>query len=216
MYANSIPYAIDHSMTLHLSEISLSRRRNAFTLDLLKIFNLLFVVVNLLNVFSRVEQGYRTAHRSLLAQTQLVFKVRVQSDAKLALLIVPGNYKTASYEFEIGVNGNTKSILRIKSATGDLVTEVDTPSILSESELRPFWISWHNATIRFGTGESVGQGQLLSQTDPQPAYRRHVHSVAVASGAVVNGEWEFKGTLDDGENFGGTLNDSVSLDRILF
>lgn len=152
-------------------------------------------------MYSRVDQGYRTVHRSLLDQTQFVFKVRVESDAKLALLIVPGNYKTSSYEFEIGINSNTKSRLIIKSEIGDMVTEVETPSILSANELRPFWISWHNATIRFGTGESVGQGQLLSQTDPQPAYRRHVHSVAVATGAAANGEWEFKGTLDDGENF---------------
>lgn len=158
----------------------------------------LCIEVTLLKAYTLAAQGYRTVHRSLIDQTQLVFKVRAQKDAKVALLIVHGNIRTASYEVEIGAQGNSKCLLKVKTSVGDIVSEVNTPSVLNEMELRAFWISWHNGTVRFGSGDSVDQNQLLSVVDPQPAYRRHIHSAAVATGDGPNGEWEFKGTLDDG------------------
>ena len=98
--------------------------------------------------------------------------------------------KAPSYEIEIGAQFNSKILLHSKAAGGDsIVSQVDSPSVLGSTEFRPFWISWNNGTVRFGKGDVVGLNQLISYVDPQSAFRRHVHSIAVASGSGV-AEWE--------------------------
>ena len=108
------------------------------------------------------------------------------------MLSVPSNLNAPSYEITIGAQGNMMSVLKSKSPMGDLITQADTPGILDPSVFRSFWISWINGTVNFGSGDVVGQSRLLSFIDPQPTYRKHVHSIAVASGASSLGEWEFE------------------------
>jgi len=110
----------------------------------------------------------------------------------LALLSVPSNLNAPSYEVTIGTQGNMLTVLKSKSPMGDLIIQADTPGILDPSVFRSFWISWINGTVNFGSGDTVGQSRLLSFIDPQPTYRKHVHSIAVASGAGSIGEWEFQ------------------------
>jgi hypothetical protein len=136
-------------------------------------------------------RDYFTLHRSLLDTQQTTFKVKSASDAKVALLSVPSNFKAPSYELIIGADQNTVTILRCKSISGDVVFEIDTPDILNSNELRPFWVSWVNGTIEFGKGDIFGMNRLLKFSDPDPTYRKHVHSLAVASALDAVGEWEF-------------------------
>jgi hypothetical protein len=142
-------------------------------------------------VYTSSDQSYRTLHRSLLdSQQQTVFKVKASSDAKISLLRVPSNFLAPSYEIIVGAEFNTKTILHSKAAGGDQIAfQVNTPDILSSAELRSFWVSWMNGTVRFGKGDTPGQNELLNYVDPQPAFRRHVHSIAVASGLGI-AEWE--------------------------
>lgn len=147
-------------------------------------------------VYTSSDQSYRTLHRSLLDTEHTVFKVKAASDAKISLLRVPSNFHAPSYEIIVGAEFNTRTILHSKSAGGDqIVFQVNTPDILSSTELRSFWVSWTNGTVRFGRGDTPGQSELLSYVDPQPAFRRHVHSLAVASGLGI-AEWEL------GQEFG--------------
>ena len=152
--------------------------------------------------YSIPPQKYRTIHRSLLATQETVFRVKASSDAMISLLSVPSNLKAPSYEVVIGAANNMKTVLHIRSGTDDLPFEVDTPDILDPEELRPFWASWINGTIQFGKGSVVGQNRLISFPDPKPALRKHVHSIAVASGGEglsklpLAGEWEFGDPFD--------------------
>jgi len=136
-------------------------------------------------------RGFSTLHRSLLDTLQTVFRVRSASDAKVALLSIPGNFKAPSYELVIGAAQNTMTVLRCRSVTGDVVFDIDTPDILNVDELRSFWIGWTNGTITFGKGEAVGINRLLRFQDPNPTYRKYIHSLAVASEGESTAEWEF-------------------------
>lgn len=122
--------------------------------------------------------------------------MKAASDAKISLLRVPSNFMAPSYEIVVGAESNSKTILHTKAAGGDLIAfQVNTPDILSSTELRQFWVKWSNGTIRFGKGGVVGLNELMNYVDPQPAFRRHVHSIAVASGLGA-AEWEL------GQEFG--------------
>ena len=160
------------------------------------VFLLTFVAANSVRMYTNLVRGYTTLHRSLLDTQQTVFKVRSRSDAKVALLSVPSNSKAASYEIIIGAQENTVTILRCRSPSGDISFEVDTPSILSADELRHFWVQWINGTIEFGKGDTVGLARQLKFTDPDPTYRKYIHSLAVASMSEEMAEWEFGTSFD--------------------
>ena len=66
---------------------------------------------------------------------------------------------------------------------------VDTVDILSESELRPFWLRWRDRHLRFGKGEEVGQNEVTSYNNMDLAA---ITSVSVSSGGSYTGEWLFK------------------------
>lgn len=126
------------------------------------------------------------------------FRVRAANSARILLLSTPGNMQAPSYQIDIGMQDNTKTIVRFKLASGETTVEQDTKDILSITELRPFWISWTNGTLKFGSGSIVDASTIISVTDPQPAYRRDVHSMAVSSESATIAEWEFGDTYDAG------------------
>ena len=65
----------------------------------------------------------------------------------------------------------------------------DTPGILSDGELRPFWLRWRDRHIRFGEGEEVGQNEVTSYNNLDLAA---ITGVSVSSGGASTGEWLFK------------------------
>ena len=65
----------------------------------------------------------------------------------------------------------------------------DTNGILSETELRPFWLRWRDRHLRFGEGEEVGQNEVTSYNNMDLAA---ITSVSVSSGSSYTGEWLFK------------------------
>ena len=156
----------------------------------------MLLVVKSARVYTSSNQLYRTLHRSLLDAQGTVFKVKAAHDAMISLLSVPSNFNAPSYEIVIGANGNTMTVLHLKSELNDVIFQVYTPNILNADELRSFWVSWLDGMVHFGTGEVVGQNALLNYTDPQPLYRKYVHSIAVASGTDVLAEWEIGELFD--------------------
>lgn len=181
-------------------------------------FHLLFTASSA-RVYTSPERGYVTLHRSLLDTQQTVFKVRSTSDARIALLSIPSNFKAPSYEITVGAKQNTITTLRCRSQSGDVVFSVDSPDILSNQELRTFWVRWINGTIEFGRGDVVGSTRVLTYEDPDPTYRKHVHSIAVSSLASGTTEWELGSPFDTSKDRTGIFfelfhyvaNDSVLL-----
>jgi len=155
-------------------------------------------IVRSVKTYTKSSQQFRTVHRSLLDTNNITFRVRALSDARLLLLSTPGNVQAPSYEIEIGAEDNTKTLLRVRSVVGDITIEQVTKDILNVAELRPFWISWMNGTIKFGTGSVVGLSQVIFVTDPQPTFRKDVHSIAVSSSSLMRAEWEFGDDYDSG------------------
>ena len=155
-------------------------------------------LVRSVKTFTKPSQQFRTVHRSLLDTNNVTFRVRAQSDARILLLSTPGNIRAPSYEIDIGAEDNTKTVLRVRSVIGEITVEQGTADILSATELRPFWISWMNGTVKFGRGSMAGTSQVISITDPQPTFRKDVHSIAVSSTTVTLAEWEFGDDYDSG------------------
>jgi Farnesoic acid 0-methyl transferase len=147
-------------------------------------------------VYTTPDRGYVTLHRSLLDNQQTLFKVRATSDARIALLSVPSNFRAPSYEITVGARQNTVTTLRCRSPSGDIVFNVDSPDILSARELRTFWIRWMNGTFEFGKGEVIGVTRVLMYEDPDPTYSKHVLSLAVSSLVNETTEWEFGNPFD--------------------
>jgi hypothetical protein len=164
-----------------------------------EVYNSFCFLVRSLRGYTRFDQQYRTIHRSLLDTQNTTFRVKADSDAKFRLLSAPGNVRAPSYEVEIGSAGNTKTALHIRSVGGEIVVEHDTPGILSANEWRPFWVSWTSGTVKFGKGDIVGENIVINVQDPQPHYRNHIQSIAVATGSNTRAEWEFGEAYDTGE-----------------
>jgi hypothetical protein len=177
-------------------------------------FCFLFFSVRSVKAYSQINQQFRTVHRSLLDMLNVTFRVRAAHGASVLLLSTPGNIQAPSYQVDIGAQDNTKTIIRVKSATGETTVEQDTKDILSIIELRPFWISWTNGTLKFGTGSIVDASTVISVADPQPAYRRDVHSLAVSSESATIAEWEFGDIYDAGTPT--FSNSHIGVDGLLF
>jgi len=75
--------------------------------------------------------------------------------------VLPGS----SLELLIGANGNTQTILRTVGSTTNLAV-TDTLNIMSCTEPRFFWISWHNQTLRLGLGYVYSISILIDYTLP--------------------------------------------------
>jgi len=71
-------------------------------------------------------------------------------------------------------------------------------SPLSDTESRPFWITWYwnttysgetyGLTIRTGTGSVVLENEFMSWNDPQP---HDINYIGIATGFGSNGTWTF-------------------------
>ena len=142
----------------------------------------------------------QTLQLSVLDSSEKLFKVKSDRDAKLTLLSVPSNLRAPLYEITIGAQSNTKCVLKLRMGLNDVYIDFDTPDVLSATELRPFWLSWSNGTLRFGRGDVFYQNSLFIYNDPQPAYRKHIHAIELGSGTGSVAEWEVSG-----QNIGGNI-----------
>ena len=88
------------------------------------------------------------------------------------------------YEIVIGGWGNTQSVIR-RSKQGNTKIEASTPSILSPTEFRGFWITYNNGVIKVG---KEGQAAFMEWTDPTPL---PVNNIGYSTGWGSNGQFEF-------------------------
>lgn len=154
-----------------------------------------FFAVRSVKTFTTSKQQFNTVHRSLLDVSNITFRLRAAENAKVLLLSTVDNTRAPSYEVVIGMDGNTKTVLRVQSVIGEIVAEQETINILSSGELRPFWIRWTNGMLNFGTGSIVGSNTVISIVDPQ---KQDIHSLAVSSDSGSTAEWEFGDIYDTG------------------
>jgi len=67
------------------------------------------------------------------------------------------------------VNGCVKLLLLFRKVQlGENVFDNNTNNVLSDTELRWFWISWLHGVIKYGRGSQVGQELLGFYIDPSP------------------------------------------------
>ena len=117
---------------------------------------------------------------------QVVFRVMACSDAQVALSQLPGIFTHYTYELLVGVESNSKTIL--KSAIGGAtLTEVDSPQILDCQSERAFWISWKFGELSFGKGSVPEQGRMLYYQNSADWHDINALSFLTPAGTV--GRW---------------------------
>ena len=132
------------------------------------------------------DYAYQFLPTCLSGTTWITFQVQAQAEAHVLLSSHPSEQSGASvYETVLGGWGNTQSVIR-KAKQGMPSESASTPGVLSEEELRWFWVSWGGGRISAGVGSSVGQGELLAYADPSPS---PVNYVAFATGWGSMGQW---------------------------
>ena len=65
---------------------------------------------------------------------------------------------------------------------------VSKSGVLSETEMRPFWVSWSNRTISVGEGTTVGEREFLSWSN---STLYPITFVAISTGWEATGLWQF-------------------------
>ncbi len=76
-----------------------------------------------------------------------------------------GDNSGQNYEIVFGGWGNSKSVIRECTTCSNLEFHVE-HNIISDTEFRPFWLSWDSGVISAGKGVVVGDQQFLSWTAP--------------------------------------------------
>lgn len=91
-------------------------------------------------------------------------------------------------EVAIGTSYNSKTVARMMGS-GSSLAEASTPSILVCNEMREFWLSWYNGTLR------VGRGSIFYHHDILPHYRLpdgyKVNALALTT-LGSDGLWKFR------------------------
>ena len=67
-----------------------------------------------------------------------------------------------------------------------LQAQADTPSVLSASEMRSFWISWKDQTIRVGGGDVPFMYEKLNWYDPN---FHSINSIGIMTCFGSSGKW---------------------------
>ncbi|XP_046662124.1 uncharacterized protein LOC124355168 isoform X2 [Homalodisca vitripennis] len=118
----------------------------------------------------------------------LRFKVRAANDAHV-MLSATANPEGSDPVLEVFIGGwsNQKSAIRRDRATPDKAN-VETPDILSNDELRGFWINYLGGAIAVGKESEVEP--FLTWTDPSPI---NVAFFGVSTGYGASGEWVIDG-----------------------
>ena len=144
-----------------------------------------------MKVFTKNDISYKSLHRSVVGTDFISFRVKSDSDARIALSNIHGNLEPLAYEVHIGAAKNSKTVL-LWGINGEELTIHETSGILDPYQLKAFWISWRGGLIEVGEGTEPSSDTLISWQDPNPV---EINSVAVATGleSQQGGEWEFDG-----------------------
>ena len=147
------------------------------------------------------ELGFQTPDRhtydrfwmSYTTNTYVHLHVMACSSALVALSTSIYTTNENTYEIEIGASGNMKTVLR-DAVQGSEVTEVETPSVLSCSEWRVFWVRWSvtdsECVVQFGSGPDVDQNTILEYAfSEDKAYVIGAVSVASHPGNGAHSLW---------------------------
>lgn len=117
-----------------------------------------------------------------------VFSVKTCRNAQIALPRIPGNTETFTYIINIeSEEGHTTLTYLDSDGTEAKIAESSTPDLLHCDSMREFWIKWENSKLEFGRGAINGE-RLISMAD---MLNFDISSVAVSTGDVTDGEWEF-------------------------
>ncbi|XP_047114703.1 neuronal acetylcholine receptor subunit alpha-10-like isoform X1 [Schistocerca piceifrons] len=112
------------------------------------------------------------------------FSVRASSDAHILLSPTSSlTFTTPVYEIVLGAGQNSFSVIRGKQRRRTM-NHTRTPSILSATEERGFWIRLTNSLIEIGKGG--GDERILYAADPLPL---HVQYVCFSTWYQVTGKW---------------------------
>lgn len=131
--------------------------------------------------------GYRYSqfyhlHSSPDGTMELRFRVMAKSDAHIVLTTSP-LVLNPLYEIVIGASGNNYTDLR-RTMTGRSVSAVKTPSLLSDSEFRGFWVLVRQGEIEIGReGETL---PYFHWKDPDPL---PVHYYSLSSWTSTVAKW---------------------------
>ncbi|KAI9556764.1 hypothetical protein GHT06_016555 [Daphnia sinensis] len=131
--------------------------------------------------------GYRYSqfhhlHSSPDGIMELRFRVMARSDAHIVLTTSP-LVLNPLYEIVIGASGNNYTDLR-RTMTGRSVSAVKTPSLLSDSEFRGFWVLVRRGEIEIGReGETL---PYFHWKDPDPL---PVHYYSLSSWTSTVAKW---------------------------
>ena len=142
--------------------------------------------------------GDTTTYDTILPQPlgddkSVVFTVTAGNDAHLGFF--SDTQSTGEvYEIVLSGWGNTMSTIRPCNQCSNSYQGADasggrrpTPGLLSATEARTFWASAVDGLVIVGTGDSVGDDELMRWQDPD----HHVASyVGVMTGWGATGEWE--------------------------
>lgn len=117
----------------------------------------------------------------------IVFKVRAARDAHIGLGAILGNTNVRMYKVKFGNYDNTKCTI-LTTPYGLEVAKTDCVDIMSATEMRAFWISWFNDTVKMGEGDRIDERTILSwdATDPHP-----VVALSFSTGWGADGDWHF-------------------------
>ena len=135
----------------------------------------------MLDVDTHSRYAYNTSWVDVVGKSSMVFQVKACSDVHLALARIPGEAQVQAYEVVIGGWENSKSVIRSFPQQMPPASEKDTPGILKCGEFVWFWVSWLDGKIRLGTGQEVGEAEVMSWTHDTGEVRS-VHSVGLSTG----------------------------------
>lgn len=99
------------------------------------------------------------------------------------------------YNIHIGGNWNKYSAIRVRKQNVDPVTpKIADGNYLNCSKLMPFWASWFNGFIKFGTGLVINSNIVAEWQDMKPF---DINRIAISTGNGASGEWliPIEGTL---------------------
>lgn len=116
-----------------------------------------------------------------------MFSVRAAGNVHILLGGEAGDPSKNAYEITLGYKSNNASYIK-EDIRGSVIHEVETPGILSENEMRTFWVSWQNGTVEFGRGADDQTKPITSWQDPEP---KDIVQAYFDTGNGHVGRWEF-------------------------
>ena len=134
-----------------------------------------------------VSYAYNQFWMNVEEKTPVIFQVTTCADAGIALSSTLGERAYHTYELVLGTTQNSRSILRNRT-TGEVYADVQTPSLLSCTDARPFWLRFEKGIFEVGRGHDVGSDIFLSYVDTTPTA---IHALGTTTISSPSTYWQF-------------------------